>query len=792
MRLSPDVEIALNLATSEAARRRHEFVLVEHLLYALLFDDECKKIIKHAGGSTEKIRTRLEEAFENEVPTKLQIATPSASLGLRRVVQTALNHARSAETEEVTPANLLIAMFAEEESVARDALTDAGLTRLSVVKYVTHGISQVGDSKKRKKRSGKSADGEEGHPELAGDGPGKAKGSDEEEEEEKTPLEQFTSNLNEQVKAGRIDPLIGRNKEIERCIQILARRKKNNPILIGDSGVGKTAIAEGLAWKIERKEVPKALQDAIVYSLDLGSLLAGTRYRGDFEERVKAVLAELDEQPNAILFIDEIHNILGAGRVEGGTNDAGNLLKPSLASGRLRCMGSTTFQEYRQHFENDRALARRFQKVDVGEPSRDECVEILRGLKHHYEDYHKVTYDDEALRSAVDLSIRYLHDRKLPDKAIDLIDEAGAKKKLQQAEPDTATTPVSVADIETVVASMAQIPPRQVNKDDKAALKELDVHLAATIFGQKEAVDTITAAVKLARAGLRSPDKPIGSFMFMGPTGVGKTELAKQLAKILGISFLRFDMSEYMEAHTVSRLIGAPPGYVGFDRGGLLTDAVTKTPHAVVLLDEIEKAHPDIFNVLLQVMDHGTLTDNNGKKADFRHTILIMTSNVGARDIARKPLGFGDPLSHPESDKEYKRLFSPEFRNRLDGRIQFKALDRSVMSSIVLKMLKETEVLLTEKNIKLDASEAAIHWLAKEGYDPTLGARPLARVVQEQVRKPLSEEILFGALQNGGTAKLDLKDGKLVFLCAPAETPAEPAPAQPTQTAAPSENKSVN
>jgi ATP-dependent Clp protease ATP-binding subunit ClpA len=782
MRLSPDVEIALNLATSEASRRRHEFVLVEHLLFALLFDDECKKIIRHAGGSAEKLRTRLETAFETEVPVKNVIGAPSASLGLRRVVQTALNHARSAETEEVTPANLLIAMFAEEDSVARDALTDAGLTRLSVVKFVTHGISQVGDpNKKRKKRK---ADGDgDAQPELAGEGArkkGDARGAEQEESDEDDPLKAFTTNLNEEVKAGRIDPLIGRNKEIERCIHILARRKKNNPILIGDSGVGKTAIAEGLAWKIERKEVPPALHDAVVYSLDLGSLLAGTRYRGDFEERVKAVLSELQEQPNAILFIDEIHNILGAGRVEGGTNDAGNLLKPSLASGRLRCMGSTTFQEYRQHFENDRALARRFQKVDVGEPTRDECVDILRGLKHHYEDFHKVTYDDDAMRAAVDLSIRYLHDRKLPDKAIDLIDEAGAKKKLAQAsaDPQVAKSPVTVADIETVVASMAQIPPRQVNKDDKAALKELDVHLSATIFGQREAVDTITAAVKLARAGLRAPDKPIGSFIFTGPTGVGKTELAKQLAKILGISFLRFDMSEYMEAHTVSRLIGAPPGYVGFDRGGLLTDAVTKTPHAVVLLDEIEKAHPDIFNVLLQVMDHGTLTDNNGKKADFRHTILIMTSNVGARDIARKPLGFGEALVHPESDKEYKRLFSPEFRNRLDGRIQFRSLDRSVMSSIVLKMLKETEILLTEKNVKLDASEAAIAWLAKEGYDDTLGARPLARVVQEHVRKPLSEEILFGQLQHGGTAKLDLKDDKLVFLCTPAEPPHDEQPAE--------------
>ncbi len=757
MRLSPEVEIALNLAANEAGRRRHEFVLIEHLLFALLFDDESKRIIRHAGGEADKVKKRVEKFLDEEVPEKSGLVQPSASLGFRRVVQRALNHAQSAETDEVTCGNLLIAMFAEDESVALEALTGAGLTRLSVIKFVTHNISQVGDPDDDKKKSGSGSKGREKAP--AGDD------GEEQDADAKSPLEAFTVNLNEEVKAGRIDPIIGRKKEIDRCVQVLARRKKNNPLLIGDAGVGKTAIAEGLAYKIVHGEVPKALLAATVYSLDMGALLAGTRFRGDFEQRMKNVIKALEQEKDSILFIDEIHTILGAGQVQGGTMDASNMLKPSLAAGRLRCMGSTTFQEYRQHFEKDRALTRRFQKVDVGEPSREECVDILRGLKKQYEDYHKVVYDDAALDAAVDLSTRYLQDRKLPDKAIDLIDEAGAKKKLAEGEG----AKISVEDVEAVVATMAQIPPRQVSTDDRTALKNLESDLGNAVFGQENAVKTVANAIKLSRAGLRQTDKPIGSFLFTGPTGVGKTELAKQLAKTLGINFMRFDMSEYMEAHTVSRLIGAPPGYVGFDRGGLLTDAVTKTPHAVLLLDEIEKAHPDIFNVLLQVMDHGTLTDNNGKSADFRHVILIMTSNVGVRDMARRALGFGENLQNPDVDREFKRLFSPEFRNRLDARVQFLPLDRRIMGSIVRKFLRETEALLSEKNVTLEATDAAIEWLGREGYDEAFGARPLARVVQQHVRQPLSEELLFGELSHGGgkvVLDIDAKDsGKLVLRC---------------------------
>jgi ATP-dependent Clp protease ATP-binding subunit ClpA len=768
MRLSPEVEIALNLAASEASRRHHEFVLIEHLLYALLFDDESKRIIRHSGGDIAKVKARVERFLDEEVPEKDSAVQPSASLGFRRIVQRALNHAQSAETDEVTCGNLLIAMFAEQDSVALEALTGGGLTRLSVLKFVTHNISQVGDPDDDKKSASRRGSSEK----AKGRAPAGDDGEDLQDAESKSPLEAFTLNLNEEVKAGRIDPIIGRKKEIERCVQILARRKKNNPLLIGDAGVGKTAIAEGLAYKIVHGEVPKALAEATVYSLDMGALLAGTRFRGDFEQRMKNVIKALEEKKDTILFIDEIHTILGAGQVQGGTMDASNMLKPSLAAGRLRCMGSTTFQEFRQHFEKDRALTRRFQKVDVNEPSRDECVDILRGLKKQYEDYHKVVYDDAALEASVDLSIRYLQDRKLPDKAIDLIDEAGAKKKLADGEG----AKVSVEDVEAVVASMAQIPPRQVTSDDKSALKNLETDLSNAVFGQHDAVKIVANAIKLARAGLRSTDKPIGSFLFTGPTGVGKTELAKQLARTLGIAFVRFDMSEYMEAHTVSRLIGAPPGYVGFDRGGLLTDAVTKTPHAVLLLDEIEKAHPDIFNVLLQVMDHGTLTDNNGKSADFRHVILIMTSNVGVRDMARRPLGFGENLQNPDVDREYKRLFSPEFRNRLDARVQFKPLDRSIMGSIVRKFLRETESLLAEKQVTLRATDAAVEWLGREGYDEAFGARPLARVVQQHVRQPLSEELLFGELSHGGgTVTLDVEGDKLVLRCERArETKAEP------------------
>jgi ATP-dependent Clp protease ATP-binding subunit ClpA len=755
MPLSPQVEVALSMAATEAARRRHEFVLVEHLLFAILFDEGCKRVIRHSGGDWQKIRARVERYLDTEVPVKKTAVPPSASNGFRRVMTRVVGHAQSADTVEITVGDLLISMFAEQDSVTLEALTAGGLTRINVLKFVTHNISQVGDPDEGSSRAGPRAErGGEGGP---SESEPEANASDD-------PLEAFTLNLNREVSEGRIDPIVGRSKELSRCIQILARRRKNNPLLIGDAGVGKTAIAEGLAFKIVHKDVPGPLLDATVYSLDLGALIAGTRFRGDFEQRMKNVVKALEKHPNAILFIDEIHTILGAGQVQGGTMDASNLLKPSLAAGRLRCMGSTTFQEYRQHFEKDRALVRRFQKVDVHEPSRDESVDILRGLKKQYESFHKVSYEDAALEAAVDLATKYLQDRKLPDKAIDLIDESGAKKKLSSGDGASVT----VEDIEAVVATMAQIPPRQVTVDDKQALKNLEGDLGRAVFGQQDAVKTVSSAIKLARAGLRTADKPIGCFLFTGPTGVGKTELARQLARTLGISFLRFDMSEYMEAHTVSRLIGAPPGYVGYDRGGLLTDAVTKSPHAVLLLDEIEKAHPDIFNVLLQVMDHGTLTDNNGKSADFRHVVLIMTSNVGVRDMARRPLGFGEATSNPDVDREFKRLFSPEFRNRLDARVQFKPLDRAVMGSIVQKFLDETTGLLKEKRVTLEATPAAIAWLSAKGYDETFGARPLARVIQQHVRQPLSEEILFGPLSDGGSVTLDAHDDQLVLRCTPA------------------------
>jgi ATP-dependent Clp protease ATP-binding subunit ClpA len=752
MRLSPEVEIALSLATNEASRRSHEFVAVEHLLFALLFDESVKKTMRHTGGDFESLRRKLEKFLDKEVPTSSDGDQPTPSLGLRRVVQRALLHAQSAEKEEVTPANLLIAMFAEHDSHALQFLTESGITRLDVVKYFSHGISKVGDDDRPRAKSLPSGEGDE---ETAGAG---AEGDDD-DNASKDPLKAFTLNLNEEAAAGRVDPIIGRENEIQRAIQILVRRRKNNPLLIGDAGVGKTAIAEGLAYKIHKGEVPAAIKSAVVYSLDMGALLAGTKFRGDFEERMKGVIKALEKKPESILFIDEIHTIMGAGQVSGGTMDASNLLKPSLASGKIRCIGSTTFQEFRQHFERDRALSRRFQRIDVNEPSLADTIAILKGLQPRYEEFHGVKYTDGAIESSATLSMRYLQDRKLPDKAIDLVDETGAMKKLAVG----AGGIVDVPDVEQVIAKMAQIPPRQVAANDKDALRNLETDLKGVVFGQEEAVRQVASAIKLARAGLRTPDKPIGSFLFTGPTGVGKTEIAKQVAKTLGIGFVRFDMSEYMEAHTVSRLIGAPPGYIGFDRGGLLTDAIAKTPHAVVLLDEIEKAHPDIFNVLLQVMDHGTLTDNTGKSTDFRHVILIMTSNVGARDLARRAVGFGDARGNADADREYKRLFSPEFRNRLDARIMFNALDRSVMAHIVKKFLKELEGQLAERNVTIDATDAAIGYLAEKGYDPDFGARPLARLIQEEVKRPLGDELLFGKLEKGGSVTVDAKDGKLTF-----------------------------
>ncbi len=789
MKVSPEVEIAMSVAQNDAARRRHEYFTVEHLLFALLLDDTTASIVRHAGGNPENIKRRLDKYLSEELESLPEdtAETPAPSLGVQRAIRRAVNHVRSSGKDAVTGANVLIAIFAERDSFAVSLMEEQGVSRLDVVSYVSHGVSKNEDEETEAERSGPAdADAEGARP-------------------AKDPLKAYTVNLNEEAQSKRIDPLVGRENEVVRIVQILARRKKNNPLLVGDAGVGKTAIAEGLALKIQRGEVPSALAGAVVYSLDMGSLLAGTRYRGDFEERIKAVMNALQKLDRAILFIDEIHTIVGAGATTGGSMDASNLLKPALQSGRLRCIGSTTFQEYRQHFEKDRALSRRFQRVEVNEPSVEDTVKILHGLRKQYEEFHGVVYTDDAIRAAAELSAKYLHDRKLPDKAIDLVDETGAAKKLeaptdpalrlqapgsspdvesdrnavvrlrasgsangapQPPAPDAdARKPVpvvGVADVEAVLARMAQIPPREVSTSDKERLRNLEAELKGVVFGQERAIEQLVAAIKLSRAGLRAPEKPIGSFLLTGPTGVGKTEAAKQLAKVMGIAFHRFDMSEYMEAHTVSRLIGAPPGYVGFDQGGLLTDAIAKTPHAVLLLDEIEKAHPQIFNILLQVMDHGKLTDHNGKQTDFRHVVLLMTSNIGVRDLQRRAVGFGGPggadRDKPDVEREYKNLFSPEFRNRLDAKIQFRPLAPETMRHIVGKFVRELGAQLAERKVTLELTDAATAYLATAGYDPDNGARPLARVMQEEVKRPLGDELLFGALENGGHVVIDVED----------------------------------
>jgi len=750
MRISPEVEVAFSLATREAARRRHEYVTLEHLLYALLFENETADAVRHAGGDVSKLKARLVSYLDNDVERVDEDTQPSLSLGFQRVVGRAAMHVQTSGKNELKGVNVLIAMFAERDCPAVAMLGELGVTRFDVVNYISHGISKNGDDVPRE--------------ETPGTGAGPEAPQDEDDPSPvKDPLAAYTMNLNKEAAEGRIDPLVGRENEVERTIQVLARRRKNNPLLIGDAGVGKTAIVEGLAQKIQKGEVPEAIKNATVFSLDMGALLAGTRFRGDFENRMKAVLKALEKQPGAVLFIDEIHTIIGAGAASGGTIDASNLLKPALASGRLRCIGATTFQEYRGHLERDSALARRFQRIEVNEPSVDETTRILQGLVKHYESFHKCTYTPEALEAAAKLAGRYLQDRKLPDKAIDLVDESGAAKRLAVGDGGT----VDVGDIEKIVAKMAQIPPRQVSSDDKSQLRNLDDTLKGAIYGQDDAVKQLAAAIKVSRAGLRAQEKPIGSFLFTGPTGVGKTELAKQLAKALGISFLRFDMSEYQERHTVSRLIGAPPGYIGFDRGGLLTEAAAKTPHAVLLLDEIEKAHPDIFQVLLQVMDHGTLTDNNGKKSDFRHMVVIMTSNVGARELTQARMGFGERGVSGDDDKAYKNVFSPEFRNRLDARIMFKALDPAVMGHIVEKFVKELGERLADRKATLSVTEAARTYLAEKGYDPQFGARPLARLIENEVTRKLTDELLFGALENGGHVEVGYDGKELVFTFAP-------------------------
>ncbi len=791
MRLSVETEIALNHAGSEAARRDHEYATVEHLLQALCFEQSTAKVLRHAGADVDALKKALAKYLDEEMPRKAG-AQPTYSLGFQRVIRRAMMHVAGAEKDVVTPSDLLIAIFSERDSMAVALLDEQGVTRLDVVNYVSHGVSKLGDEDDDAKDDAQPADAD-------GDG-------DRDEEDSakpkkvKDPLKSFTVDLNKEATEGRIDPLVGRLKEVERTIQVLARRRKNNPLLVGDAGVGKTAIVEGLAWKIVRKEIPKALEGATVYALDMGALVAGTRYRGDFEERMKAVIKALEKRPNAILFIDEIHTVVGAGSASGGTLDAGNLLKPALSSGKLRCIGSTTFQELRSHFERDRALSRRFQKVEIGEPSIDDAIAILEGIRPKYEAYHGVRYTKAAIEQAVHLSAKYLHDRKLPDKAIDLLDEAGASaklaaggvagdvaaaKKAEGAEKELAAKVsaangaasdapeievvaepalIDVPEIEAVVARMAQVPPKQVTISDKAQLRNLERDLKRVIFGQDAAIDEVCVAIKLARAGLRGVEKPIGSFLFTGPTGVGKTELAKQLAKALGIAFHRFDMSEYMESHSVSRLIGAPPGYVGFDQRGQLTEAIAKTPHAVLLLDEIEKAHPAVFNVLLQVMDHGKLTDNTGVASDFRHVVLIMTSNVGARDLSARRVGFGDQAQPAGTeDKAVQNVFSPEFRNRLDARVAFNALDPSVMGSIVDKFIGELDAQLKDRRATIAITEAARQWLAEKGYDRLMGARPLARVIQSEIKKQLTDELLFGKLEHGGEALVDVKDGALTF-----------------------------
>lgn len=745
--LSRNLEQTLHRALALATERRHEMATLEHLLLSLTQDPDAVSVLRACDVSVDQLTEDLSVFLEEEL-NELRSDTPvepSPTSGFQRVIQRAAIHVQSSGREEVTGANVLVAIFSERESHAVYFLQVQEMTRLDAVNYISHGIAKVpGMSEDRVVR-----------------------GTDEDVEDEDTndegakALENYCVNLNEKAKEGKIDPLIGRQKELDRTVQVLCRRSKNNPLYVGDPGVGKTAIAEGLALRIVEKRVPEVLDEAVIFALDMGALLAGTRYRGDFEERLKAVVKELEERPHAILFIDEIHTVIGAGATSGGAMDASNLLKPSLASGTLRCIGSTTYKEYRGHFEKDRALVRRFQKIDVVEPSIDDTVKILRGLKPYYEEHHKVRYTNDALVAAVELSARYIGDRKLPDKAIDVIDEVGASRMLLPESKRRKT--VTVADVEDTVAKIARIPPKSVSSDDKETLRNLENDLKRMVFGQDTAIDKLSSAIKLSRAGLREPDKPIGCYLFSGPTGVGKTEVARQLSMTLGVEMLRFDMSEYMERHSVSRLIGAPPGYVGFDQGGLLTDGVDQHPHCVLLLDEIEKAHPDLFNILLQVMDHGKLTDNNGKTIDFRNVILIMTTNAGAADLAKNAIGFGRESREGEDQEAIEKLFTPEFRNRLDAIVPFANLSQDVIGRVVDKFIMELEGQLADRGVEIQLTPAARKWLGKKGYDKNFGARPLGRVIQEHIKKPLAEELLFGSLVTGGLVKVKVEDAKLTF-----------------------------
>ena len=745
---SRNLEETLHRAVAYASQRKHEYATLEHLLLSLTDDEDAAAVMKACDVNL----VELKKAVANYIDTELRAlivedgedAKPTA--GFQRVIQRAVIHVQSSGRDDVTGANVLVAVFSERESHAAYFLQEQDMTRYDAVNYIAHGIAKKAGASEPKVVKGAAQDEDEGKSNTKTGGEA---------------LEAYCVDLNEKARQGKVDPLIGRHAEVERCIQILCRRTKNNPLLVGDPGVGKTAIAEGLARKIINHEVPEVLDGATIFSLDMGSLLAGTRYRGDCEERIKQVIKELEGHPNAILFIDEIHTVIGAGATSGGAMDASNLLKPALASGSLRCMGSTTYKEFRQHFEKDRALVRRFQKIDVNEPTIEDTIKILKGLKTYYEDFHKLKYTAEAIKTAVDLSAKYITDRKLPDKAIDVIDEAGASQMLVPESRRKKT--IGVKEIEAVVAKIARIPPKSVSKSDTEALKQLDEDLKRAVFGQDEAIQQLSSAMKMARAGLRDANKPIGSYLFSGPTGVGKTEAARQLAQTLGIELLRFDMSEYMERHTVSRLIGAPPGYVGYDQGGQLTDAVDQHPHAVVLLDEIEKAHQDVYNILLQVMDNGVLTDANGKKVDFRNVILIMTTNAGASDAQRQSIGFGRGKVDGEEEAALKRLFTPEFRNRLDAVVAFKPLTQDIIRQVVQKFVMQLEAQLADRNITIETSDEAADWLAKNGFDELYGARPLARVIQEHIKKPLADDILFGKLSKGGHVKVVLKDGKIAF-----------------------------
>ena len=742
--ISKELEGTLKTALKEAQGRRHEYLCLEHLLYALLQDKDASRAIINCGGDIERLRKSLEEFFNGELETLPAgfDQEPQQTLSFHRVLQRAVIHAQSAERKEINGGNLLIAMFRESDSYAVYLLEEQGITRFDVVNYVSHGISKISTGE---------------------DWPQSEQEHDDEEKpaQRVKPLQAFTVNLVNKAGQGSIDPLIGRDDEIERTIHVLCRRRKNNPIYVGDPGVGKTALAEGLALKIHRGEVPDTLKDAVIYALDMGALLAGTKFRGDFEARLKGVLAGLSKQPNSILFIDEIHTVVGAGATSGGSMDASNILKPALASGELKCIGSTTYHDYKSYFERDRALARRFQKIEISEPSVDEAYKILQGLKPHYEKHHGVHYSTTALHAAVELSAKHINDRRLPDKAIDVIDEVGAAVKILPSEKRKKI--IGPKDIEKIVAKIAKIPPRSVSTSDREQLQNLERDLKLTVFGQDAAVEILASTIKLSRSGLGHPEKPIGCFLFSGPTGVGKTEMAKQLAHTMGIEFIRFDMSEYMEKHTVSRLIGAPPGYVGFDQGGLLTDAINKSPYAVLLLDEIEKAHPDLFNILLQVMDHATLTDNNGRKADFRNVILIMTTNAGAREMSGAPLGFGAQSNVGKGKEAIEKMFSPEFRNRLDAMITFNSLSMEVIEKVVDKFIMELDEQLNEKKVFLHLTAKARRWFAERGYDPTFGARPMARLIQNEIKRVLADDILFGKLQNGGKVTVDENEGKLTF-----------------------------